>query len=517
MIGNKQKYLLGILIVLQVAFCELQSKEYLKFYPLQDSDKSLAVFKSSYSHDIDLNSLFRDEYIFPSTLLDNLHLSNTKDFEIHAGCGSFNTVLFDKDSALLDDVEFPINGVQTLIYGDNVFYEAGIETLSELFKFSRFSVKDENKFEFQSKFASTQGFKNKFIYAQDPTDYICSDNIEKLKKYLPCFGNKGVFDLIDQTTLFRSSYVGIVMKVKIEKTKVSLSLQVVSEFLNSQKDAIFVSNKYAEACPYIQDSAIISGEQKIEASSKRIENTNEATENETSTAKLVYKRLSSIELPVKQKKNGKQLHKLNLIKSKRFMKNNWYFHEDALIHTIKNRSDKYTLEIETAEYLYYYFYPVFSQVKVSVDGVNLLEKDPYNKQILSFERLSNNNVLFKIKVDLKPNQEVSIAIPIIKMMKSFENYPYDPQRGHDIIAVPVIYRIKEQNSEYGQTPVIKISPNTIAFLPEPDFSMPFNIITFVCVLMGYIFLQIFRLATEKVNSEGHDDNILKKIIDLFRK
>lgn len=97
----------------------------------------------------------------------------------------------------------------------------------------------------------------------------------------------------------------------------------------------------------------------------------------------------------------------------------------------------------------YHFYPVFSEVKVSIDGNNLLENDPYNKSILSYSRLSDNSVMFNVKVDLKPNQEVTIAIPMIKMMKSFENYPHDPQRGHDIIAVPVTYRIKNSNNELG--------------------------------------------------------------------
>ena len=27
-------------------------------------------------------------------------------------------------------------------------------------------------------------------------------------------------------------------------------------------------------------------------------------------------------------------------------------------------------------------------------------------------------------------------------MKTFENYPHDPQRGHDLISTPVLFRLK---------------------------------------------------------------------------
>ena len=34
----------------------------------------------------------------------------------------------------------------------------------------------------------------------------------------------------------------------------------------------------------------------------------------------------------------------------------------------------------------------------------------------------------------------------------------------------------------------------VARLPEPDFSMPFNIITYTCVLMGYLFLVVTQVS-----------------------
>ena len=78
-------------------------------------------------------------------------------------------------------------------------------------------------------------------------------------------------------------------------------------------------------------------------------------------------------------------------------------------------------------------------------------------------------------------------------MKSFENYPHDPFRGFDIIAAPVVYHIKGATDSN-----VLFSDNVIAYLITPDFTMPFNIITYTSVLFGYIFLQIFRASTEKL-------------------
>ena len=115
-------------------------------------------------------------------------------------------------------------------------------------------------------------------------------------------------------------------------------------------------------------------------------------------------------------------------------------------------------------------------------------------------------------------------------MRSFENYPHDPERGHDVIAVPVIFRIcksceiinnnnKEKLESFNERLKKRnldeeihavISNNAVTKLPMPDTSMPFNIITFVCVMFGYLFLAIFKLSADKVNVKVEDEEEKKK-------
>jgi hypothetical protein len=61
-------------------------------------------------------------------------------------------------------------------------------------------------------------------------------------------------------------------------------------------------------------------------------------------------------------------------------------------------------------------------------------------------------------------------------MKTFENYPHDPQRGNDLIAAPVLYKLIS-NKKYGRvdTSVRHVAAqNTVVHLPEPDFRFEFS-------------------------------------------
>ena len=64
--------------------------------------------------------------------------------------------------------------------------------LSEAFRIIKFNIKKNDNFEVYNKFDDTN-----FIFAHDPTDFICADNIEKIRTYLPCLGKKGIFSMID--------------------------------------------------------------------------------------------------------------------------------------------------------------------------------------------------------------------------------------------------------------------------------------------------------------------------------
>ena len=61
-------------------------------------------------------------------------------------------------------------------------YEVLLEFLNDAFKITKNNIKKTNHYEVNNKFDKSKSF----VFAQDPTDFICADNIEKIKSYLPC-------------------------------------------------------------------------------------------------------------------------------------------------------------------------------------------------------------------------------------------------------------------------------------------------------------------------------------------
>jgi len=56
----------------------------------------------------------------------------------------------------------------------------------------------------------------------------------------------------------------------------------------------------------------------------------------------------------------------------------------------------------------------------------------------------------------------------------------------------------------------------MSHLPEPDFSMPFNIITYVCVVYGFYYLNMFKFACSKTELQEDQKSLVTKILDKLK-
>jgi len=65
-----------------------------------------------------------------------------------------------------------------------------------------------------------------------------------------------VFDLIDQTLLFRADFIGISVGFHMTNTEVNVVIQISTVFSTSEKDTLFKSNVNIEACPIVQSAVI---------------------------------------------------------------------------------------------------------------------------------------------------------------------------------------------------------------------------------------------------------------------
>jgi hypothetical protein len=65
------------------------------------------------------------------------------------------------------------------------------------------------------------------------------------------------------------------------------------------------------------------------------------------------------------------------------------------------------------------------------------------------------------------------------------DYPNDPQRGHDIMHMPIQFSYSEEWQQM-------TSAALLVQTPEPDFSMPFNVNAATNSMLGVFFINMFN-------------------------
>lgn len=93
--------------------------------------------------------------------------------------------------------------------------------------------------------------------------------------------------------------------------------------------------------------------------------------------------------------------------------------------------------------------------------------------------------VLKFEENLEPGKFL-LRLQLDKKMLGFEEYPCDPQRGWDILPAPVFAEEKEE-----------MSNGLLVMIPEPDFSMPFNVICITGSAIAFFFTSFQNLQTWK--------------------
>lgn len=115
-----------------------------------------------------------------------------------------------------------------------------------------------------------------------------------------------------------------------------------------------------------------------------------------------------------------------------------------------------------------------------------------------------------LDVDI-PSGETIIKIGLQKVLLCFEEYPNDPQRGWEVPSMPIFYNDK-----------IIQSNGLLMIIPEPDFSMPFNVICITGTVLAFFFTSIQSLQTWKDSvhwsNDSYETSILKakKVMNILK-
>lgn len=120
-----------------------------------------------------------------------------------------------------------------------------------------------------------------------------------------------------------------------------------------------------------------------------------------------------------------------------------------------------------------------SQTEVEISGyqVSLLRTEDSNKS----GYLQKQNII-KIEINNPPTHlGIRIVVPYLKFMKGFELYEIVDRGGDEFMPALIVIGTD-----------LFFSNNVIDRLPEPDFSLPFHVITFTMAIAGYFWVSLWR-------------------------
>jgi hypothetical protein len=116
--------------------------------------------------------------------------------------------------------------------------------------------------------------------------------------------------------------------------------------------------------------------------------------------------------------------------------------------------------------------------------------------------------ILTICAHLNQGKTLQIKLRLVKHMQQFESYPTDPQRGWDVPSTPLRYYFTDRNLGREQP-----TSRLLVMIPEPDFSMPFNVMCITGTLISFFFttLQTFTLWKEPTHwsSPRYEDEVVK--------
>ena len=292
-------------------------------------------------------------------------------------------------------------------------------------------------------------------------DFLCVENLKKLESLLPCRG-KGLTSLLDQ--LATSKY----LSVSLQASRNTLA----SSLLENYSYSIVITALRKE-----QYSGVLS------QCNTSVEIFEEGLEEYTSSLRLSKLALS----PVKAKSQPEIL-------SLRSLQDEEHGFTARFFHTLSNTS-KNPIKVSIIEHFNKALVPLLST---------------FSHRPAVFTRYTEGWVA-KFEVEVAPGQEVVISLSLNKKILGFEEYPTDPQRGWDILPMPFYWNDQ-----------VDVSNALLVMIPEPDFSMPFNVICITGTVIAFFFTSLQSIQTWKDaahwSGEEYETTIVKarKTMNLLR-
>ncbi|KAJ2307322.1 Subunit of the glycosylphosphatidylinositol transamidase complex-like protein [Coemansia sp. RSA 2706] len=108
----------------------------------------------------------------------------------------------------------------------------------------------------------------------------------------------------------------------------------------------------------------------------------------------------------------------------------------------------------------------------------------------------------ELELELPPRSRTLVRYDFDKGFLKYSEHPPDANRGFNVAPAIVVYelaaddRARPLGCKAGEPCAVRVyTEPALASLPTPDFSMPYNVITFTCTILALFFGRIFNLLT----------------------
>lgn len=378
---------------------------------------------------------------------------------------------------------------------------------------------------------------------------VCTENLTPWTKLLPCMANAGLASLLNPQKIFDTLFHTFDLKAEIVPnhqkqgsfTKVP-GVLVLKQNLIVVFDKLILDEEFSlkglfdrpinASCPVAMKSLI-----KFDASSEQ----KDSLIMETSS---LINQSQNMTFPFKSQ--ARIPSRSSLLVDRRVTGVGQ--ERGGLLITWKNIHAIEKLNIYHTELLPYYinlFFHTMSLTNSSTGKSILYDKDVLMKYSIPTKR--KGSVQFDISLSIPSNSSITLFMEFEKKFIRYTEYPFDANRGFDLPGASIYFQLdnsvpmtmtmtktKTSFNDGDDNNIIingngsMVTPKLLLTMATPDFTMPYNVITFSTLLILFLFgmfiNQIYRryylmpeMEKNNTNSDGVGRNKWQKIKITLKK
>jgi len=490
----------------------------------------LTVFNFTQTMDLGVDNKITSYYqLFPRTIGQIVDKYHVKEFHISFTRGSWNDYQWG-----LNTLPVPA-GVEFYAYFDANYnthenWSGLANALSGVFcasvNYIDRSKSTKPNYSFKPNGGYNKEEKIELRYGSLSHEGVCTENLTPWIKLLPCQSKMGIAGLLNNYKLFDTNYysmmahlIPVCIDSECKHKRLQLT-QIISTVFDNKRitktniikgwstESLF-GRKIRSYCPVSTNSKI-----KIELKDSKDENDDykliknptkfETISKDTKYAiyDLISKEYDDTNIGVNylsaegiqpiQENIGLQVHRAQSGYAEEY---------GGFVITMKNNNLDKDLSITYFDIIPWFVSIYFDSFKIQNTKIKDYNNDQYITEFYHEPAIEHvNPTILEMKMIIPRDSTTTIEFDFVKKHLLYADYPPDNARGFDVgSAVVTVHNVTlGEGSLYSDQDYVRIYTEPIVIiLPIPDFSMPYNVITYSCTIIALFFGSMYNAYTRR--------------------